>query len=289
MTAFLSLGQPKIEIDTNILSVEIPKEMEKAIPTGHPWIDKLYAGDGIIAGTVSLFTGDPGAGKSTLMADLADKLTGAGHMALYNSGEEAIYQIRRAVKRLNLKNGFIPSYNVEAHAIIEHAEKLRAKYKNKKLFVIMDSLQCMRMRREEGVRGRNMSDEKQSMESFHMLTEYCKNNWIPLFVIGHVTKDGKFSGKNTIKHMIDCHMHLELETDPETGTQERLLCMEKNRFGVSGTFYSATMYETGLKFETVAKAAKTSNHDEDDEEEESNVVEGKQSPEDEVADLFAKA
>lgn len=287
MTAFLSLGQPKVEIDTNILSIKIPKEMEKAIPTGHPWIDKLYAGDGIIAGTVTLFTGDPGAGKSTLMADLADKLTGAGHLALYNSGEEALYQIRRAVKRLDLKNGFIPSYNVEAHAIIEHCEKLRAKYKDKKLFVIMDSLQCMRMRREEGVRGRNASDEKQSMEALHMLTEYCKNSWIPFFVIGHVTKEGKFAGKNMVKHLIDCHMHLELETDPETGMQDRLLCMEKNRFGVSGTFYQATMYETGLKFETKTKAAKAAPEDNDDDEDEEVKVE--KSPEETVADLFISA
>lgn len=288
MPAFLSLGQPKIEIDTNILSVEIPKEMEKAIPTGHPWIDKLYAGDGIIAGTASLVTGDPGAGKSTLMADLADKLTGAGHVALYNSGEEAIYQIRRAVKRLNLKNGFIPSYNVEGHAIIEHCEKLRAKYKDKKLFVIMDSLQCMRMRREEGVRGRNASDEKQSLEALHMVVEYCKNNWIPFFAIGHVNKKGEFAGKNTIKHLIDCHLHLELEVDPESGMQERVLCMEKNRFGVSGAFYQATMLETGLKFETKAKVTKSSEKDEDSEEEE-EVVKAEKSPEETVADLFVSA
>jgi predicted ATP-dependent serine protease len=76
----LGLGQPRIAIDTNILEITIPKEMENAIPTGHAYVDKLYTGDGIIAGTVSLVTGAPGSGKTTMMVDLADKLMGIGHI-----------------------------------------------------------------------------------------------------------------------------------------------------------------------------------------------------------------
>jgi DNA repair protein RadA/Sms len=255
MSAFLSIGQPKVKIDSNILDVVIPKEMENAIPTGHPYIDKLYAGDGVLAGTVSLVTGSPGAGKSTLMVDLADKLSGIDHLALYVTGEESLYQVRRVVKRLDLKNGFIPSYNIMAQDIIEQCEALKAKYGKKKLFLFIDSLQCLRMRREEGIRGRNASDEKQMMDGMTMITEYAKNHWMPTFFIGHVNKKDEFAGKQTIKHLIDAHLHLELDADPETGVEERILSMKKNRFGPSGTYYQAEMSERGLKFETKPKEA----------------------------------
>lgn len=256
----LGIGQPKINDASNILDIKIPKEMENAISTGHPHIDRLYAGDGVIAGTVSLVTGDPGAGKSTLMVDLADRLTARGIKALYISGEESLYQIRRVVKRLGLKHGFIPAYNTEAQAIIEQVERLRkveAKKplrKRAKIMVIVDSLQCIRWRRDEGQRGRPMSDEKQSLRGLELLTAYAKNNWIPLFIVGHVNKKGEFAGKQTIKHIVDCHLHLSVEVDPESGMEERILEMKKNRFGPTGVYYAADMTAKGLVFQTSAES-----------------------------------
>jgi len=270
----LGIGQPEISDSTNILEIKIPKEMEKAIPTGHPHIDRLFAGDGVIAGTVSLVTGDPGAGKSTLMVDLADRLTGKGFKALYASGEESLYQIRRVTKRLGLKNGFIPSYNTEAEAIIEQCERFRAaeeaKPKNKraKIFVIVDSLQCIRVRRDEGQRGRPMSDEKQALLGLEMLTEYAKNNWVPLFIVGHVNKKGEFAGKQTIKHIVDCHLHLSVDVDPDSGMEERILEMKKNRFGPTGCYYNAEMTAKGLVFQASA-ATFTGEEDDDDDSEDS--------------------
>jgi len=252
----LGIGQPEISDTSNILDIKIPKEMENAIPTGHPHIDRLFAGDGVIAGTVTLVTGDPGAGKSTLMVDLADRLTGKDFKALYVSGEESLYQVRRVVKRLCLKNGFIPAYNTEAQSIIEQCERLREaeakKPKNKraKIFLFVDSLQCIRMRRDEGQRGRPMSDEKQALTGLEMLTEYAKNNWIPTFIVGHVNKKGEFAGKQTIKHMVDCHLHLSVDVDPDSGLEERILEMKKNRFGPTGIYYPANMTAHGLVFET---------------------------------------
>lgn len=254
----LGIGQPTVTDSTNILDIEIPKEMEHAIPTGHPHIDRLYAGDGVIAGTVSLVTGDPGAGKSTLMADLADRLTGRGIKAVYVSGEESLYQVRRVVKRLGLKNGFIPAYDTEAQSIIEQVERLKAAEAHKparkraKIMVIVDSLQCLRFRREEGQRGRPMSDEKQALQALELLTAYAKNNWLPLFIIGHVNKKGEFAGKQTIKHIVDCHLHLSVDVDPDTGMEERILEMKKNRFGPTGVYYAAEMTAKGLVFQASA-------------------------------------
>jgi len=271
MPMALGLGQPIVAIDSNILEIKIPKEMEKAIPTGHAHMDRLFAGDGIIAGTVSLVTGAPGGGKTTLMVDVADKLMGMGHVAVYNTGEESLFQVRRVVSRMDLKNGFIPAYNMYAQDIIEHCEALRTKYKDKKIFLFQDSLQCIRVKREEGLRGRPASDEKQTLDGLQMLATYCKNNWIPFFLIGHINKKGDFAGKQLIKHIVDCHLHLDVDVDPETGVEERILQMQKNRFGASGTFYQAEMTEKGLKFESASssmnakKKSVEENADEDNE------------------------
>jgi len=248
----LGLGQPTLADDANILSIDIPKEMENAIPMGHPHLDRLFAGDGIIAGTVTLVTGDPGAGKSTLMQSLGDSLTGKGHIAVYVTGEESVYQIRRVAKRLRLKNGFIVSHKTEAEEIIAHVERLRHKKENKgkKIFLIIDSLPCVRVHQEEGKRGRPLSEGKQAIVGLEMLTQYAKNNWMPLFMIGHVTKSGQFAGQQKIKHVVDCHLHLAIDVDPDTGMEERILEMQKNRFGSSGVAFVAEMTAHGLAFET---------------------------------------
>jgi len=243
-----NIGQPLVKDDTNILEIKIPKEMEKAIPTGHAHIDRLFAGDGVIAGTVTLVTGGAGAGKSTLMQDLFDKLTGHGYTGLYITGEESLYQLRRVAKRLRLRNGFLVDHNAEAQSIIERCERLRKKFPRRKLFLCVDSLQCIRLRKEEGRKGRPLSDEKQSLVGLQLLTEYAKNNWIPIFIIGHVNKKGDFAGRQTIKHIVDCHLHLSLDIDVDTGMEERVLEMKKNRFGPAGVYFAAEMTERGLAF-----------------------------------------
>ena len=88
----LNLGKPELGATTNIRDIEIPKEMEQPLDLGHPQMNKLLEGNGIIAGTAVLVTGDPGAGKSTLMTTLGDRLTSVGHIAIYISGEESIFQ-----------------------------------------------------------------------------------------------------------------------------------------------------------------------------------------------------
>lgn len=260
----LGIGQPEVDLDGNILDIEVPEQMKKAIPTGHPHIDLLFEGTGMIAGTVTLVTGTPGAGKTTLMIQLADRLTGIGHKAIVNTGEESLYQVRRVTERLGIKNGFIPAYNRCAEDIIEHCEKIRAKHPEKHLFLIIDSLQCLGVR-PTGERGRPPGKDKQQIMALEMLTEYAKNNWVQLLMIGHVNKKGEFSGKQTIKHIVDCHMHLSF--DPEF--EERCCEMQKNRFGVAGTFYNFDLTAKGLAFESARAAAAEGEDDDDDEDDDS--------------------
>jgi len=246
----LGIGQPEIKTDDNILNLDIPPQMEHAISTGHGHIDHLFAGDGIIAGTVSLVSGEPGSGKTTLMLQLADCMTATGHKVIVNTGEESLYQVRRVAKRLGLKNGFIPAYNRDAEDIIEHCEKIRAKYPKKHLFLIVDSLQCLSIR-STGKRGRPPGKDTSQIMALERLVEYAKNNWVSLFLIGHVNKKGEFAGKQTIKHIVDCHLHLSYDPD----FAERAAEMRKNRFGVAGTFYNYTLSSNGLKFESARVAA----------------------------------
>lgn len=261
----LGIGQPKVKRDGNILEIDVPKQMEEAIPTGHPHIDLLYAGDGIIAGTVSLVSGGPGAGKTTLMLQLADSLTRMGHKSIVNTGEESLYQVRRVTKRLDLKHGFIPSYHRDAEDIIEHCEEIRAKYPGKQLFLIQDSLQCLSIR-PSGKRGRPVGAEQAKIIGLEKLTEYAKNNWVTLFLIGHVNKKGEFAGKQTIKHIVDCHLHLSF--DPEY--EERVCEMRKNRFGIAGCFYNFDLQAKGLVFEAARATAVDVDLDSDDNDEESD-------------------
>ncbi len=256
MPVQLNVGQPKVDLDGNILDVEVPKEMEKAISTGHSHIDLLYAGDGVIPSTVSLITGLPGAGKSTLMFQLADAITSKGHICLYNMGEESLYQVRRVAKRLNLKNGFIPSYHTSVDEITEHLNSLKKKYKKKQVFLIQDSLQCIspsRIDPDTGKKkkGRPPKGLKAQVEACTQLTEFVKENFLIMFMVGHVNKKGEFAGKQEIKHILDAHLHLGIDLDRRSETyQQRVAEMLKNRFGTAGLYYSFDLSEKGLQFES---------------------------------------
>jgi len=178
------------------------------------------------------------------MMQIADNLTRMGHIALVNTGEESLYQIRRVTKRLEMKHGFIPAYNRDAEDIIEHCEELKASNEGKHLFLIIDSLQCLSTRDSPG-RGRPKGDAAKQIEGLQMLTEYAKNNWVTLFFIGHVNKKGDFAGRNTIKHVVDCHLHLSYNPEYE----ERVCEMQKNRFGPGGIYYNFDLQAKGVVFE----------------------------------------
>lgn len=234
--------------NTNILKIKIPKEMEKNVDTGMKQINRLFAGDGITPSTVALVTGTPGAGKSTLMMQLADSLTKQGHRVLYNTGEESLFQVRRVAKRLRLEHGFIVSSDRLVTDILAHADELKKKCKpGKRVFIMQDSLQCLELPREPGKKGRPISGEKGQMEALSLLVQWAKESFGILLMIGQVNKKGEFAGKNGIKHIIDCHLHLGYEVT-EDGEQNPCVEMTKNRFGIGGLYFKFDLTETGIKF-----------------------------------------
>ncbi len=244
----LNIGNPEVTEDTNILDITIPHQMEVNISTGIDHIDALCAGDGITPSTIMLLTGLPGAGKTTLELQLADSITRKGHIALVNTNEESLYQVRRTAKRLDLKHGFIPSYKGEVHELIEHAEKIRLKHLDKQMFLFVDSLQTIEY--DSGKSGRPMSQLNGAVEATWELAAWAKANFTIVILIGQVTKDGTFAGKQEIKHAIDAHLHLGIDTDRKSETYgERVAEMQKNRFGTAGIFLGFEITAQGLVFE----------------------------------------
>lgn len=252
----LNAGNPVVTTSTNILDIEIPKEMENNVRTGLEHLDMLCCGDGMTPSSVLLLTGIPGAGKSTLGLQLADAINGQGHIVLYNTGEESLFQVRKTARRLDLKHGFRPNYITDVEELIKYCNLIRKENPGKQFFLIQDSLQYLRVKREPGKRGRELSGMNMTVVAAEMLTAWAKETFSVVILIGQVTKDGVFAGKQEIKHAVDCHLHLAIDTDRKSDTYgERVAEMQKNRFGPAGLYYPFSLGKLGLKFRDEAQCA----------------------------------
>jgi DNA repair protein RadA/Sms len=244
----INLGEAELTYNTNILEIEVPKEMETNAPTGISKLDRMFAGDGVTPSSVILVTGSPGAGKTTLMIQLADSLTKQNHIVLYNTGEESLYQIRRVVNRLELTNGFTVGHHRKVEELIEHVKLLQTANPTKQVFLIQDSLQTLELTRQEGQRGRPVSGTRAQLDSLEAITTWAKTTYGVALIVGQVNKKGDFAGKNEIKHVVDCHMHLGYVLDMNTGDEIACAEMQKNRFGVGGIYHYFKLTETGVEF-----------------------------------------
>lgn len=233
--------------NTNVLDLALDPRLEQRVSSGLEFIDELLgAGDqelGITPSTSILFTGGAGAGKTTLSLQLADAWTAAGGIALINGQEEHPLQVRKTVKRLDLKNGFKIGEDRLVPQMLSHADFLREKNPKKPLMIICDSLQT----HDDGFYKDGGTNSQTPVRVTKQITEYCKEHYAVAVMIGQVNKDGKFSGKNTIKHLVDVHLHLQIDQKPSSETfGKRILKVEKNRFGFSQVGYFLGMKSNGL-------------------------------------------
>lgn len=235
-----------IEFGTNILDIEVPDALRKRIPSGIKYFDDAIGGKGFTPSAVTLFTGTPGAGKTTMMLELANALSVKDSIVLFNTAEESLYQLKMTVERLNLRSGFIAGQESSVPALLKQCDELREKNPEKPFFLIVDSLQTL----NDGKYGDHVNG-KTAVRSLQLITDYCKQHYCNAIVIGQVTKDGKMAGSNTIKHMVDAKMSLSIEQKDQDLLGCRVLQVEKNRFGGAGHIMFLSLRDKG--FDEVAR------------------------------------
>jgi len=230
----LNVKRDDITFGTNILDLRVPSKLRERHPCGVDYLDAAFGGEGFTPSTISLFTGEPGAGKTTLMLTLANALTAQGYVCLFNTAEESLYQVKLTCERLELSSGFIAGQESYVPRLIKNCDMLRKKYPKKPLFLIVDSLQTL----NDGKYGEDHTNSQSAVRSLQILTDYAKEHYINVICIGQVNKSGNMAGSQKLKHMVDAMLHLSIERKDEDFKGLRVLETVKNRFGGAGwTFF----------------------------------------------------
>ena len=242
-TMNLNVGIKALKNQTNILDVKVPDALRHKKVTGIEWFDDALGGEGFTPSTSMMLTGGPGCGKTTMLLQLANSITNAGHIALMNTGEESLYQVRMVAERLKLKHGFICGQDTYISGLLKHAEEIRKANPKKQVFILQDSLQTL----DDG-HYKNGTTGATPLRCCEILTDWAKTTYGIVVFIGQVTKDGNFAGKNQIRHAIDIHGHLFFDDAKSSETYgERLYEVTKNRFGANGKTYILGMDREGLR------------------------------------------
>ncbi len=239
----------EVAFGTNILDITIPEHLKRKFATGLDYFDGALGGEGLTPSCVTLFTGTPGAGKTTMMLTLADRITKAGGMCLFNTAEESLYQTAMTAQRLKLKNGFVCGNTDDVNELIAGARKVMEENAGKQFVMVVDSLQCL----DDGKYSSGVKTSGTAIRCLEQITNFCKETGACAVVINQVNKQGKMAGSNKLKHMVDAHMHLSVEQKEQDLLGCRVLETQKNRFGGCGHIFFLHMGRRGFK--TVAKVS----------------------------------
>ena len=231
-----------IAFGTSIQDIAVPELLTKRIPSGLGYFDYALGGKGFTPSLCGLFTGTPGAGKTTMMLTLANALQGHGAQVVFNTAEESLYQIKMTANRLKLRHPFAVGGETNIPALLKGCDKVRKKHSDRPFFLIVDSLQCM----EDGHFNTGRITTATAERSLQLLTSYAKENACNVIVIGQVNKSGKMAGSQKLKHMVDSHIHLSIEEKDEDLKGCRLLHTRKNRFGGAGHIAILSLHKTGF-------------------------------------------
>lgn len=211
---------------------EIEREESPRLSTGIEEFDRVLGG-GIVPGSLLLLGGDPGIGKSTLMMQLALRLNNS--VVLYVTGEESKRQMKLRAERLQATSAknllLLAETNLDL--ILDIIER------DLPDLVIVDSIQTMYRPGLESAPG----SVSQVRESAALLLRFAKTRGVPVFVIGHVTKEGVIAGPRVIEHMVDTVLQFE----GEAHYSYRVLRALKNRFGSTNEIGIFEMHDTGLR------------------------------------------
>jgi DNA repair protein RadA/Sms len=227
----------------NINDIVVPDILKTRVRTGLDYIDAAMGGKGFTPSMVTLFTGTPGAGKTTMMLKLADSLTANGAAVVFNTGEESLFQVKMVTERLHLRHGFMAGGEVNVPTLLKQCDAVRARNPGKPFFLVIDSLQTM----DDGKYKDGGRTSQTAVRALEQITNYCKEHNVNAIVIGQVNKGGKMAGSNKLKHMVDAHMHLSVEEKDAELAGCRVLETQKNRFGGAGHAFFLRLNEHGFK------------------------------------------
>ena len=192
------------------------KETQEKLSTNIEEFDRVI-GAGIVPGSLTLLTGEPGIGKSTLTLQIANNVAKKTSVLII-SGEESVEQIGTRAKRLKANED-----NLKAINAFNLEEILDTVKKEKPGFVIIDSIQVISSIDIPSTAG-SITQVRYCAEQ---IMEFAKTTNTPVFLIGHVTKDGNLAGPRVLEHLVDTVLHLEGDRFNEF----RILRAAKNRFG----------------------------------------------------------
>jgi DNA repair protein RadA/Sms len=199
--------------------------------TGIPELDRILGG-GMVSGSLILLGGEPGVGKSTLALQLALGLKQT--TILYVSGEESEEQLSLRARRLKNSNPLCYILcETELENILAHSENIKPG------LIIIDSIQTI----STGMLESSAGSVSQVRECAAQLLKYSKITGIPVFLIGHITKDGTLAGPKVLEHIVDVVLYFE----GDNNYVYRILRSAKNRFGSTSELGIFEMVETGLK------------------------------------------
>ncbi len=211
---------------------EVPIDGAPRLPLKMSELNRVLGG-GIVPGSGVLVGGDPGIGKSTLLLQMAAEVAESYGQVLYVSAEESAHQIRQRADRLKIH---APNLMVLSEIVVEqilsHVEQTKPN------LLIVDSIQAIYTESGASAAG----TVSQVRDSASLLLRAAKKSNIPLFLVGHVTKEGTIAGPRVLEHMVDAVLQLE----GERFHAYRLLRSVKNRFGSTNEVGIFEMAELGM-------------------------------------------
>jgi len=191
-------------------------------------------GGGIVPGSLVLIGGDPGIGKSTLLLQLASEIAATYGPVLYVSGEESVHQLKLRAQRLGIPGDrlMVLAEN-DLENIMEHLTASRP------MMAVIDSIQTVFLNGVTSAPG----SVSQVRECAGQLMLLAKSSQIPIFLVGHVNKEGAIAGPRVLEHIVDTVLYLEGERHHSF----RILRSQKNRFGSTDEIGVFEMLDSGMK------------------------------------------
>ncbi len=210
------------------------QQTESHVPTGVGYWDRLLSG-GLVAGSVTLLGGEPGIGKSTVLAQLGLALSANGKQVLYVTGEESPSQVALRLKRL--ATTVPPSFSF---LDLTDAPTIAATIQQQKpALTIIDSVQTLRMPDVPGEAG----NPTQIKASSALISEAAKKSHASVILVGQVTKDGDLAGPRLLEHLVDTVIMME----GDRSQLLRIMRVLKHRFGSTEESAILAMHERGLE------------------------------------------